>query len=100
MDKYSLKFLTRALRDMGSIYAYITETLQEPGTARNLIDLLEKEILSLEEMPNRCSERKSGVYAGKGYRQLFVKNYTVIYRVDESKKQVVVVTVRYSKSNF
>jgi len=41
-----------------------------------------------------------GAYAGKGYRQLFIKNDTVVFRVDENKKQVLIVTVRYSKSSF
>ena len=55
---------------------------------------------SLDQMPYRCPVRQTGAYANRGYRQLLVGNYTVIYRVDEAKKQVIVVTVRYSPSNF
>lgn len=51
-------------------------------------------------MPRRCPERKTGAYAGKGYRQLLIKNYTAIYRIDEEHRTVVVVTVRYSPSQF
>lgn len=29
-----------------------------------------------------------------------VKNYIVIYRIDETNKQVLVVTVRYARSSF
>ncbi|MCD7769445.1 MAG: type II toxin-antitoxin system RelE/ParE family toxin [Oscillospiraceae bacterium] len=54
----------------------------------------------MERFPNRCPMRRTGVYAGKGYRQLFVKNYTVIFRVEEDTKTVIVVTVRYSASRF
>ena len=92
--------MSRAVRDLESIYAYIAETLLEPGTAEEMADSLEEGILSLEAMPYRCPERKRGIYANKGYRQLFIKNYTVIYRVDELSKTVIVVTVRYSGSNF
>ena len=35
-----------------------------------------------------------------GYRQLFVKNYTVIYRVNEKDKAVIIITVRYTPSAF
>ena len=45
-------------------------------------------------------ERRVGAYAGKGYRQLFVKNYTVVFRIDEEHKTVIIVTVRYSASQF
>lgn len=100
MDKYEVKILSKALRDLDSIYAYIARSLLETDVAARLINELEEQILSLEYMPYRCPERRSGAYAGKGYRQLLVKNYTVIYRIDESAKEVLIVTVRYSRSNF
>ena len=56
MDKYSVKLMSRALRDLDG--------------------------------------------ANRGYRQLFVENYTAIFRIDEAKKTVIVVTVRYSPSEF
>lgn len=100
MDKYKVKFLGKALRDLDGIYAYIAKSLSEPTTALNLVNDLESEILSLEVMPYRCPERRRGAYAGRGYRELFVKNYTVLYRIDETKKLVIIVTIRYSRSSF
>ena len=100
LDNYSVKLLSRALRDLDGIYAYIAKTLQEPETALRMVEELEAQILSLETMPYRCAERRTGAYAGKDYRQLFVKNYTVIFRIDEKEKQVIIVTVRYSRSQF
>ena len=98
LDKYEVKILSKALRDLDSIYAYIARSLPEPDVAA--INELEEQILSLEYMPYRCPERRTGAYANKGYRQLLAKNYTVIYRVDESAREVLIVTVRYSRSNF
>ena len=100
MDKYSVKLTSRAIRDLDSIYSYIAKTLLEPSTALELTAQIEEEILSLDQMPYRCPERTRGVYANRGYRQLLVKNYTVVYRIDEAHKQVIVVTVRYSPSEF
>ena len=37
MDKYSVKRMSRALRDLDGIYDYIAHTLLEPGTALNLV---------------------------------------------------------------
>ena len=100
MDKYNVSLTSRALRDLDDIYVYIAQTLLVPETALSLVDKIEKEIISLEEMPYRFPERKTGAYANKGYRQLFVENYTVIYRVDEKRRQVIIVTIRYSPSQF
>lgn len=100
LDKYTVKLLSRALEDLDKIYAYIASNLHEPGTAESMIDALEEGILSLESMPYRFPERRTGSYANRGYRQLMVKNYAVIYRVDEAQKQVIVVTVRYARRQF
>ncbi len=100
MDKYNVSLTSRALRDLDGIYVYITQTLLVPETALGMVDKIEKEILSLEEMPYRFPERKTGAYANKGYRQLFVGNYTVIYRIDEKRRQVIVITIRYSPNQF
>ena len=35
LDKYRVKLMARALRDLDSIYAYIAKTFLEPGTAFN-----------------------------------------------------------------
>lgn len=99
-NKYTVKLLPRAYRDLDSIYTYIAETLIEPDIAAKLIDSFEEAIFSLESMPQRGALRKTGAYANKGYRQLFVGSFTVIYHVSEARKRVLVVTVRYSKSQF
>ena len=100
MDKYSVKLLSAAYRNLDNIYAYIATELQAEQSAMNLINKLEEAIFSLEVMPYRGAERRVGAYANKGYRQLFIKNFTVVYRIDEAKKQVIIVTVRYSRSEF
>ena len=100
MDKYHVRMSNRSLNDLDSIYTYIVDTLLEPGVALKLVDKIEVGILSLETLPHRCPVRRIGIYANKGYRQLFVKNYTVVFRIDEEAKQVIIITVRYSASNF
>lgn len=100
MDKYSVKLLSRAYQNLDGIYGYIALELSVPQTARQLIACLEEAIYSLEELPHRGAKRRAGAYSNRGYRQLFVKNFTIVYRIDEQLKQVVIVTVRYSRSQF
>ncbi len=100
LDKYSVKLMSRAIDDLEDIYVYIAKNLLEPETALNIVEAIESEILNLDSMPYRCPERRNGLYANKGYRQLLIKNYIIIFRVDEKSKTVIIVTVRYSKSQF
>lgn len=99
MDNYVVKIYARAYRDLDDIYTYIAGNLLEVGTALNIVDELEKAIISLEQLPERGAIRRIGVYAGS-YHQLFVKNYVIIYRVLKKKKEVHIVTIRYMASNF
>ena len=87
MTNYSVKLYARAARDLDGIYAYISNELLSA-------------ILSLEFAPERGSQRKTGAYAYKGYRQLFAANYVIIYKVLRTRKEVHVVTVRYVHSQF
>ena len=100
MDKYHVVIRTRAYRDINKIYSYIANEIQEIETAENIADIIEETILSLEDLPYRGAERKTGSFANKGYRNIFVKNFTIIYRIEEKKKEVVIVTAKYSHSMF
>lgn len=98
--KYSVRLYERAYSDLDAIFAYIADSLLEPGAALKLVAELEQAILSLEDFPKRGAARRVGAYADGRYRQLLVKNYVIVYRVVEETKEVYVVTVRYTPSDF
>lgn len=100
MAKYTVKLMQRASGDLDDIYNHIADDFKEIGTAEKMADVLEDAILSLAEMPYRGSVRRTGAFANRGYRQLFVKNFTIVYRIDETGKMVIIVTVRYTPSSF
>ena len=100
MDRFIVKLYSRAYHDLDDIYTYIAENLFEPDTALNMIDELERAIFSLGQLPERGAIRCIGTYANGNYRQLFVKNYVIIYRVLKERNEVHIVTVRYTPSDF
>ena len=100
MNSYKIKLTPRAAEDIDNIYCYIVEEFKDIKAAENHANLLEEVILSLDTMPYRGAVRKTGAFANKGYRQLFAKNFTIVYRIDEDRKMVVIVTIRYTPSSF
>lgn len=48
MDKYKIKMLSRASRDLDDIYNHIADNFKEIGTAEKMADSLEAAILSLD----------------------------------------------------
>lgn len=100
MNKFTVKLLPKAYRDLDQIYRYISENLMENKSALNIIKTIEDSILNLDEFPYRGAVRKVGTYANKGYRQLFIKNFTIVYRIDETNKYVIIITIKYAHSKF
>ena len=95
LDKYKVKINPRAIRDLDSIYKYIANEKLAPESAKGQVDRIKKAILNLDTFPQSHQERNEGRYAGKGYRQLLVDNYIVIFQIDETCKIVCVITVQY-----
>ena len=95
MDKYKIKLNPRAYRDLDEIFDYISKDLESPENAKGQTDRIWKSLKTLDTFPQSHQERTTGRYAGKGYRQLLTDNYITIFRIDENKKLVTVVTIQY-----
>ena len=66
----------------------------------DMIDKLEETIFSFEQLPEHGAIRRVSTYKDGNYRQLFVKNYCIIYRLMKKKKEVHIVTVRVYAEQF
>ena len=100
MVKYKVILYPRAYRDIGEIYAYIALEKLAPENAKGQTDRIWDALKSLEAFPSSHQDRLEGRYAGQGYKQLLIDNYIAIYKIDEQKKAVYVVTVQYHGRNF
>lgn len=100
MDKYKVKLMARAARDLDEIYNYIIDEFKTLGTAEHMADLLDDAILGLDELPYWGAIRRVGAYANKGYHQLFVKNFIIVHQINVANKTVIIVTIRYMPSSF
>ena len=100
MVKYHIKLYPRAYRDMEEIYRYIAIEKQVPENAKAQTDRIWRAIKKPEIFPGSHQDRLEGKYAGKGYKQLLVDNYMVIYKIDETEKTVYVITVQYQGRNM
>ena len=96
MDKYSVILYPRAFRDIDDIYAYIALEKMSSENAKGQTD----RIKSLEQLPESHQDRLVGQFAGKGYKQLIVDNYIVIFKIDKEQNRVYIVTVQYQGRNI
>ena len=100
MDKYSVILYPRAFLDIDDIYAYIALEKMSPENAKGQTDRIWDAIKSLEQLPESHQDRLVGRFAGKGYKQLIVDNYIVIFKIDKEQNRVYIVTVQYQGRNI
>jgi len=90
---YLVKLMPRAKRDLRLIFEHIHAS--ESTTAYRWYQGLERQILTLEETPDRCPATPES----RNLRHLLCGRkphvYRVIYRVLEEKKQVDVLHIRH-----
>jgi len=98
--KYTIEITEAAQRDFESIYLYISDNLCNKQAASRLISLMDKNIKSLADMPERFPLVNDEYLRGLGIRCITVKNYIVFYMVDISEQKVFVVRVLYGRRNW
>ena len=94
---YEVKISKQAEHQLKEIFQYISYTLQAPGTAEKMLDLLEKEILSLSSFPNRIPLTQDEPWHSQGVHKMVVKNYLVYFWVDENTQTVHIIAVVYGR---
>ena len=97
---YKVNITENAARDMNSIYDYIEKTLFAPQAADSLYNDIIDMIISLSEMPERYREFDKDRFSKNNLRFVNVKNYVIMYTVNNQKKQVDVVMIAYAPSDI
>ena len=92
--------MPKFVRNLEKIYDYIFGDLFAPNAADKILEKVDKEIERLENSPF------IHVKIGKvndlilEYRKIIIKNYIVLYTIDEEKEEIYVTHIFCSKSNY
>ena len=92
---YRVILSNQADEDIRGIYEYIAYDLQSQQNAIGQLDRLEKEILNLDEMPERFGVYKQEPWRSRNLRVMPVDNYLVFYIPDHEKQTVNIIRVMY-----
>ena len=95
---YKVSYLPLALEDLKGIVRYITQNLEAPRTAINLVNKIDMEIKKISENPFRCHVYVSLEKLKHEYRILNIDNYSLFYVIE--KEKVEIHRVLYSKMNI
>lgn len=97
---YEVEVSQQADSDLSGIFEYIAFELQSQKNASGQLDRLEKQILSLNTMPERYRRYEKEPWKSRGLRVLPVDNYVVLYIPDCDKKVVTILRVMYTRRDI
>ena len=98
MQEYNVIFSETAERDLDDIVAYLGNFSRD--IARRYFDEIMVKSLSLAFMPHRCPFVRDNSLREKGYRWLFVRNYTIFFVIDEINSIVDIRAIIYSSREY
>ena len=97
---YKLIVSKEAHRDIDEIANYIAYELKNTEAAINFFNDVEDGYRFVEDNPFMYSLCGDKWLQKEGYRKIPIKNYLVIYRVDETQKYVFIVRVIYGLRDY
>lgn len=96
--RYKIRFLPLFAQDLGEIVDYISDKLQNPAAAENLVDLVQTAIRER----SMCAEAFEPYHSLKErqypYYRIYVKNYMIFYVVIDDVMEVR--RILYNKRNL
>ena len=99
INNYSIWFTTNAKHELLEIYEYISNSLKSKITADNLMEKKKKKIIRLSIFPYSCMKVRTKPRSTI-YRKLNIKNYLILYKIDQYKKRVDIVHIFYSRRDY
>jgi addiction module RelE/StbE family toxin len=98
--EYKLDITDSAHKDLDDIVTYIAETLYALEAAAHFVEAVEKCYDNLKAHPFMYAVADMPELAEKGYRRAPVKNYLILYKVDETTRTVCVHRIFYGSRNY
>lgn len=98
MKTYNVIVEEEAQNDLTQLVRYIYDNFNEPQTAKKIYTEIKEKIISLENMPSRHPVTEEEPYKAAEIRLLYIKNYTVFYKISDDCVRVL--RVLYSRRDW
>ena len=99
-EEYKVLITPTAFREISRIYEYISEDLYAEKAAKTLMEKLEQEIQKLKITPEIYAEIEKFDDLKRTYRRMVIKNYEILYTIDQEEKVVYISHMYYRRRNY
>ena len=99
-NNYEVILTPKMNKEKDIIYEYISETLNNEIAAIDLINKVESELQRIKYVPRIYAEINLTDELKRRYRRIPIKNYIILYTIDEKEKNVYVSHMYYAGKNY
>ena len=100
IKKYKVIILPKFKEEFYKKFGYILEHQKKDITYHKLFDSIILKLQQLEDMPKIHAKIEKSDELGRRYRKIIIKQYIILYTIDESNKQVYISNIFYKKSDY
>lgn len=97
---YKLIVSKDAYEDLAGIVGYIANELHNRKAAAGFLDEVEERYKRVADNPHIYALCHDARLERMGYRKIVIKNYLVLYRVDEKQKTLYIVRIVYGGRDY
>ena len=97
---YNITITDSADRELSEILDYLSVRLQNPAAATAFVEEVLSVYEALKHMPNMYELSRNLRLHRMGYRKVVMKNYIMLYRVEESSQTVYVLHFFYGAREY
>lgn len=97
---YKLKISELAHQDLDKIVSYIAVQLANPKAAGDFLDEVDKCYGYLKSSPMMYTKCQDKRLEKEGYRRVLIKNYVLVYKINEASKTVNILRFSYGVQDY
>ena len=97
---YKLIVSRDAHEDLAGIVRYIADELENGEAAASFLDDIEVRYKRVVDNPHIYVLCNDARLVGMGYRKIVIKNYLILYRIDEENKTVYIIRIVYGGLDY
>lgn len=96
---YSYRFTEKAENDLDEILRYISDDLNNPSAANDLVVEFFNSVNNILAFPKSGKTVINEFLSDRDIRRVLVSNYTLYYKISDEEKVIYLVRFIYSKRN-
>ncbi len=99
-NNYEVEFTQECMQEMKRVYDYIKDNLKAEKSAKRIMNMIEEITTNLVNEPRMYMEIPQYRGTNEIYRRIVIKNYVLLYTIDEEKRKIFIAHMYYGGRNY